>query len=118
MASDRGCWFVQNPRSNRQNGVGYPLGLVAGARVALGTDGFASNMRDEARALAEASAEAGEADRVTAGRLDAGWALVEDRLGVARPAIEAAAGRVPSDAAIDEVDASARAEAARLWTRW
>jgi cytosine/adenosine deaminase-related metal-dependent hydrolase len=118
MASDLGCWFVQNPRSNRQNGVGYPRGLVAGAHVALGSDGFASNMRDEARALAEASTEAGEADRVTAGRLDAGWALVDDRLGVARPAIEAVAGPVPSDAVIDELDAAARDEAARLWTRW
>ncbi len=26
-ASDAGCWFVQNPRSNRNNRVGYPLGL-------------------------------------------------------------------------------------------
>ena len=118
MASDRGCWFVQNPRSNRQNGVGYPLGLGAGARVALGTDGFASNMRDEDRALLESSAEAGESFGVVAGRLAAGWRMIEERLGLTRVAIEAAAGRPPSDAAIDEVNAAAREEAARLWARW
>ena len=117
-ASDRGCWFVQNPRSNRQNRVGYPGALGAGTRVALGTDGFASNMRDEARALAESSAEAGEPADATSGRLDAGWELVEDRLGIPSRAIEAAAGRVPSAAAVNEVDAAARDEAARLWARW
>lgn len=118
MASDRGCWFVQNPRSNRQNRVGYPAALGAGKRVALGTDGFASNMRDEVRALAEASSAAGEPAGVTSLRLDAGWELVEDRLGIPIGAIEAAAGRVPSAAAIDEVDAAAQDEAARLWARW
>jgi cytosine/adenosine deaminase-related metal-dependent hydrolase len=118
MASDRGCWFVQNPRSNRQNGVGYPGGLAAGARVALGTDGFASNMRDEERALVESSTEAGESFGVVAGRLAAGWRMAEERLGMTRPAIEAAVGRPPSDAAIDEVDAAAREEAARVWARW
>ncbi len=118
MASDRGCWFVQNPRSNRQNGVGYPGGLAAGARVALGTDGFASNMRDEERALLESSAEAGESFGVVAGRLSAGWRMAEERLGVTRPAIEAAAGLMPSDAAVDAADAAARDQAARLWARW
>ena len=29
MAADAGCWFVQNPRSNRGNRVGYPLALSA-----------------------------------------------------------------------------------------
>ena len=118
MASDLGCWFVHNPRSNRQNKVGYPAGLAAAARVALGTDGFASNMLDEERALAEASAEAGETFGVAAGRLSAGWRMVEERLGMARPAIEATAGRVPPEAAVEAVDAEARREAARVWARW
>ena len=118
MASDRGCWFVQNPRSNRQNKVGYPSGLGAAARVALGTDGFASNMRDEERALVQASEEAGETFAAIAGRLAAGWRMVEDRLGLGRRAIEAEASRVPSAAAVDAVDAAAREQAARLWARW
>ena len=118
MASDCGCWFVQNPRSNRQNKVGYPNGLSAAARVALGTDGFASNMRDEERALVQTSEEAGETFGVVAGRLAAGWRMVEDRLGLGRQAIEAEASRVPSAAEVDGVDAAAREEAARLWARW
>jgi cytosine/adenosine deaminase-related metal-dependent hydrolase len=118
MASDCGCWFVQNPRSNRQNQVGYPRGLSAAARVALGTDGFASNMADEARAVVEASAEAGEAFGVVIGRLAAGWRLAEERLGLSRQAIEAAVGTAPADADIAAVDAEARIQASRLWRRW
>jgi cytosine/adenosine deaminase-related metal-dependent hydrolase len=48
-AADAGCWFVQNPRSNRGNGVGYPRALVASPRVALGTDGYPSDMLEEWR---------------------------------------------------------------------
>jgi cytosine/adenosine deaminase-related metal-dependent hydrolase len=118
MASDRGCWFVQNPRSNRQNQVGYPHGLGVAARVALGTDGFASNMPDEAQALVRASAEAGEAFGVVLGRLAAGWRLAEDRFGLSRTAIEAAVGSTPADADIEAVDAEARSQASRLWARW
>jgi cytosine/adenosine deaminase-related metal-dependent hydrolase len=74
MASDRGCWFVQNPRSNRQNQVGYPHGLGVAARVALGTDGFASNMPKPRRSsgrpprLARRSAWFSDASR-----RDGGW---------------------------------------------
>ena len=88
------------------------------SRVALGTDGFTSNMRDEDRALAETAAEAGEEFGAIAGRLAAGWRLVEDRLGMARPAIETAADREPSKAELAAVDAAAREQAASLWVRW
>jgi cytosine/adenosine deaminase-related metal-dependent hydrolase len=44
-------WLVQNPRSNAANGVGYPTALAASDRVALGTDGFPSDLRVEADAL-------------------------------------------------------------------
>jgi cytosine/adenosine deaminase-related metal-dependent hydrolase len=118
-ASDAGCWFVQNPRSNRNNRVGYPAGLIAASRVALGTDGFQSNMEDEARALEATSADAGERPGATAGRLDAGWALVRERLGLTRDQLEtgarAAAARTIDRAALE---ADAREQAARLWTRW
>jgi cytosine/adenosine deaminase-related metal-dependent hydrolase len=118
QASDAGCWFVQNPRSNRNNNVGYPSALVASGRVALGTDGFASDMTEEAAALAECSAAAGERPEAVAGRRDAGWTLLQDRLGLSREQVEARAGREPSSDTMDAVEVEARAQAARLWARW
>ncbi|NNF07271.1 MAG: amidohydrolase family protein [Candidatus Eisenbacteria bacterium] len=47
MAADRGAWFVQNPRSNRGNKVGYPSALNQTDRVALGSDGYPAVMSDE-----------------------------------------------------------------------
>ena len=118
LASDAGCWFVQNPRSNRKNRVGYPLALTSAARVALGTDGFPSDMRDEAAALAETSAEAGEPPAAIAGRLDAGWALAAERLGVSRERLAAEAGAPPSADDVAVIEEEARAQASRLWARW
>jgi cytosine/adenosine deaminase-related metal-dependent hydrolase len=118
QASDAGCWFVHNPRSNRANHVGYPRGLTASAKVALGTDGFPSDMRDEALALAESSAEAGERASAVAGRLDAGWRVVSERLTLTRAQIEAAAAVEISDGKLGAIDADAREQAARVWARW
>ena len=53
MADRLECWFVHNPRSNRANGVGYASALRASSHVALGTDGFPSDMEAEAAALME-----------------------------------------------------------------
>jgi cytosine/adenosine deaminase-related metal-dependent hydrolase len=53
-ARDLGCWLVQNPRSNRGNRVGYPGALAASDRVALGTDGYPSDLGAELAALHEA----------------------------------------------------------------
>ena len=117
-AADAGCWFVQNPRSNRKNRVGYPLGLAAAAHVALGTDGFPSNMPDEAAALAETSAAAGEPAAAIDGRLDAGWALAEERLGISRERLAADAGAPPSAADMVTIEEDAREQASRLWARW
>jgi cytosine/adenosine deaminase-related metal-dependent hydrolase len=44
QADGLGLWLVQNPRSNENNGVGYPGTLWASSRVALGTDGYPSDM--------------------------------------------------------------------------
>jgi cytosine/adenosine deaminase-related metal-dependent hydrolase len=77
--ASRGCWLVQNPRSNEQNRVGYPAALGASALVALGTDGFASDMaaeRDEGTRLAVAH---GESREVVDGRLEAGERLAAER---------------------------------------
>lgn len=117
-ASDAGCWFVQNARSNRKNRVGYPSALAAASRVALGTDGFSSDMEDEARALAETSAEAGETPDATAGRLEAGWALVQERLGSSREQLEKRAAAPATRVDLAAIEADARAQAARLWARW
>ncbi len=117
-ASDAGCWFVQNPRSNRKNRVGYPSGLAGAARVALGTDGFQSNMPDEAAALAETSAAAGEPPAAIAGRLDAGWELVAAQLGVSRERLAAEAGAPQSAGDMAAIEEVARGQASRLWARW
>jgi cytosine/adenosine deaminase-related metal-dependent hydrolase len=117
-ASEAGCWFVQNARSNRKNCVGYPLRLAGAARVALGTDGFPSNMPDEAAALAETSAAAGEPPDAIGGRLDAGWTLAAERLGISRERLAANAGAPPSASDIGAIEEDAREQASHLWARW
>ena len=62
-AAEWGCWLVQNPRSNRGNRVGYPHALKASARVALGTDGYPSDMCTELRALIEIASESSREER-------------------------------------------------------
>ncbi|HTP12441.1 MAG TPA: putative aminohydrolase SsnA, partial [Bacteroidota bacterium] len=44
-----GTWMVHNPRSNMNNRVGYAPLASFGKRTALGTDGFPSDMFEEAR---------------------------------------------------------------------
>lgn len=53
LATEKQSWFVQNPRSNRGNRVGYPLELSVSHRVALGTDGYPADMLAETTALVE-----------------------------------------------------------------
>ncbi|MBK8257407.1 MAG: amidohydrolase family protein [Polyangiaceae bacterium] len=48
-----GMWLVNNPRSNENNRVGYAAALAKSRRVALGTDGFPSDMEAEKTCLAE-----------------------------------------------------------------
>jgi cytosine/adenosine deaminase-related metal-dependent hydrolase len=60
LARSRGAWFVQNPRSNLNNGVGYPRHLVHARQVALGTDGFPAVMRDEVFCALEQGLPLGE----------------------------------------------------------
>lgn len=80
-ADDRGLWIVQNPRSNENNRVGYPSSLALCSRVALGTDGFPSNMNDERDALARVAAQHGEIEGVAGERLSAGRALLAEIFG-------------------------------------
>jgi cytosine/adenosine deaminase-related metal-dependent hydrolase len=100
-ADDRGCWLVQNPRSNRNNGVGYPAGLRASRHVALGTDGFPADMVAELRALDQTARERGDDLSAAGTRLAAGSRLAAAVLGdglegaadETRPAAEWAAAR-------------------------
>ena len=76
LAERLGCWIVQNPRSNAQNRVGYPRALTTSERVALGTDGFPSDMRAEAVVLLAESARNGEDRATVLPRADAGHQIV------------------------------------------
>jgi cytosine/adenosine deaminase-related metal-dependent hydrolase len=80
-AGDRGLWLVQNPRSNRGNGVGFGAALAASRHVALGTDGWPSDMDEECAALVAIAREQGidlGPDTAT-DRLLAGARLVAER---------------------------------------
>lgn len=91
LAVDRaGAWLVQNPRSNEGNQVGYPLALAATERVALGTDGYPSDMRAEARALDRLAREHG--DPRVARRVVAGLAIAGERFGLSFPEVPAVGG--------------------------
>jgi cytosine/adenosine deaminase-related metal-dependent hydrolase len=108
-----GCWIVQNPRSNRHNGVGYPMGLHHTSYVALGTDGFPSDMREEQEALRALGGEHGE-DRLRLDeRLPRGARMARERFSGSLPA----AGAPPEPPALEAIRAEARGEAARLWAR-
>src|ERR1019366_5119528 len=84
-----GCWIVQNPRSNRNNRVGYPRALGESMRVALGTDGFVSDMREETAVLFEEALAHGEDAAVVGRRAAGGQALVAELCGFTaeRPAV-------------------------------
>ncbi len=79
LAGERSLWIVQNPRSNENNRVGWPRALSAGTRVALGTDGFPADMREEYAALVRLARAQGDpaADDVLRTRLHSGLRLVE-----------------------------------------
>lgn len=79
LAEARGLWLVQCPRSNRNNRVGYPAALAWSDKVALGTDGFPSDMRTEAAVLRSLAIEHGDDMEAAERRLEKGRALVAER---------------------------------------
>ena len=107
-----GAWIVQNPRSNLNNHVGYPRALGATTRVALGTDGFPSDMRAEAQALDDSAAQHGDPHARGAARLRQSLAVVTEQFG-ATPARDHTAPRP----ALSDVLQEAHREAQRLWAR-
>ncbi len=110
-ATGFGCWIVQNPRSNRGNRVGYPSALGASARVALGTDGYPSDLRAELEVLLVEARAHGDDERAAARRADAGHALIAERFGQTPNA------RRPDTLNLEAIRAEAAAEAPRLWAR-
>lgn len=139
--ASRKCWIVQNPRSNRGNAVGYPKALGESGRVALGTDGYPSDMEKENAALLEEAKRNEEPLKAVARRLDAGHDLVGERFGVKTSPLEpgcaadavamrsdgphhvVVGGRIvvrggrPQTADFDSLEAEAKDEAKRLWKR-
>ncbi len=80
---ESGGWLVQNPRSNEVNNVGYARVLGIYDRVALGTDGFPSNMLEEFAALERISSAEGDphAKQIVRLRREASARLVYDVFG-------------------------------------
>ncbi len=141
MAADSGLWFVQNPRSNRGNRVGYPAELGASLRIAIGTDGYPAVMDDEARALFEEAQAHGEAREAVGPRVEGGYRMAAELFGMEFTPLgrDAAADvvalqddrvrevvvggrRVVGDgelltADLEEIHAEAKRQAARLWER-
>lgn len=137
----RGLWLVHNPRSNANNRVGYARSLHASGRVALGTDGFPSDMSAEQEALMDEARRHGDVLSVVEGRLEAGRMLVaqlfglesvrSDRVWVDKTAHFPAArvvrveieGRAVVDdgrltlAEMPQIEAEAQRAARRLWNR-
>lgn len=72
-----GLWLVHNPRSNHKNRVGYAQALRHSKRVALGSDGFPSDMTQEQQALCQHGAAYGDDDATAQARLAAGHAILQ-----------------------------------------
>ncbi len=110
-AAALGCWIVQNPRSNRHNRVGYPMAIRGVERVALGTDGFPSDMRAEREGLAAIGAEYAESPAELDARLINGLRLARERFGGSLPH----ASLPPGADAMERIRATAHVQAQRLW---
>ena len=127
--NDMRCWLVQNPRSNRANGVGYPHALEHSERVALGTDGFPADMIDEAEALVLEAGVHGEELEAVAERITRGAELVDELFDDAAPEARVEPGTIVVDGRdvvrdgalvtgdIEAIRAEAAVQARRLWQR-
>jgi cytosine/adenosine deaminase-related metal-dependent hydrolase len=112
LADQRGCWLVQNPRSNQGNRVGYPAALAASTRVALGTDGYSSDMQAEQAALQEDAHRHGDPAAPAGRRAQQGQRLLAERFGGSAPL-----PATPYGTDFDAIRTQAAEEAARLWFR-
>lgn len=143
LAAQQKLWLMQNPRSNENNRVGYPRSLVESEQVALGTDGFPSDMREELVNLWRIARvhDHRASDAALDARLEAGRAMVARFFGAAaleqdvvelnnavpgsRPSVVnvTVAGRTVVDGGalvtgdLEAIRAEARAAAPALWRR-
>lgn len=113
-AADLGCWLVHNPRSNAGNRVGYARSLHASTRVALGTDGWASDGAAERAALRAEVLRHGEQADAAERRYRAGHTLLAASFGGQVPP---AVGAAPDPGALERLREQAADEASRLWER-
>ncbi|MCA8979051.1 MAG: amidohydrolase family protein, partial [Planctomycetes bacterium] len=131
LANQHDLWFVQNPRSNLNNNVGYPLAIHAGDRVALGTDGFPSDMLEEAAVLLTEARKHEPDPEESLERMERGGELLAERFAVGgrKPDATVRVGTVIVDgrevvhegclvtADYDAIRVEAEVQAERLWTR-
>lgn len=131
LANEHGLWLVQNPRSNKHNGVGYPLAIHLAERVALGTDGFPSDMLEEAAVLLTEAREHEPDPEESLARMERGGELLAERFAVGgkRPDARVRVGTVLVDgcevvrdgrlvtADYDAIRVEAEVQAGRLWAR-
>lgn len=108
------CWLVHNPRSNKNNRVGFASSLEASQDVALGTDGFPSDMRAEEGELVELARALGLDENLGARRVAGSERLArafwsEGVLGSGHAA--------PSTEELIEIGSEAQKQAALLWER-
>ncbi|MHB8418317.1 MAG: amidohydrolase family protein [Myxococcales bacterium] len=111
-AAASGLWLVQNPRSNQGNGVGWPAALGASRDVALGTDGYPSDMAAERAALLRLGGERGEDPLRLAERAEAGGRLIAQLFGEGPAPAEP-----PAEGLLREIRAQAAEAAPRLFAR-
>lgn len=131
LANENGLWLVQNPRSNKNNGVGYPMSIHAADRVALGTDGFPSDMLEEAAVLLTEAREHEPDPEESLTRMERGGELLAERFngGGSTPDACVRVGTVLVDgcevvrdgqlvtADFDAIRVEAEVQAGRLWAR-
>lgn len=131
LANEHGLWLVQNPRSNKHNGVGYPEAIHRADRVALGTDGFPSDMLEEAAVLLKEARKHEPDPEESLTRMERGGELLAERFacGGHRPGAVVRVGTVLVDgrevvregrlttADYETIRVEAEVQAGRLWSR-
>jgi cytosine/adenosine deaminase-related metal-dependent hydrolase len=116
-AAEAGCWLVHNPRSNLNNKVGYAAALAASDKVALGTDGFPSDLAQEQDAALSLGQAAGDDPARVAARLAAGERLLAERFGGTLPPLPGEAQRAQAQALLPAIREQAEDEARNLFAR-
>lgn len=79
---EKECWLVHNPRSNMNNQVGYAKINLFGNKIALGTDGFPSDMLEEAKFAFHKKRDSGNDENIDYVKLiNGGQKMISDIFG-------------------------------------